>query len=41
MSPDLVAAFDARWQRDVAGPLGLADFDALRRQLASESKIPA
>jgi hypothetical protein len=41
MSPELAADFDARWQSEVAGPLGLADFDALRRQLASESKTPA
>ena len=34
MSPELTAAFDAAWQREIAGPLGLADYDDLRRVLA-------
>lgn len=34
MSPDLAAAFDARWKKDIAGPLGVADYADLRRVLA-------
>jgi hypothetical protein len=34
MTPELAAAFDAKWTQEIAGPLGLADYADLRRVLA-------
>ena len=37
MDAELIAAFDATWRAEIAVPLGLADYDELRRVLAREA----